>query len=72
MRLAEYDTRTDKDTKHEDVKVTRVSSHKEYDGLINDIMILYLERDVTFTGESKVKKKFVSNLLIQMSIHFFC
>lgn len=50
VRLAEHDTRTQTDTKHEDVKVTRFVPHKEYDGLIHDILMLYLERDVTFTA----------------------
>lgn len=58
MRLNEYDTRTDKDTKHEDVKIARTAPHKDYDGLINDITIVYLERDIKFTGESKVKSQF--------------
>lgn len=55
VRLAEYDTRTDKDTKHEDVQISRVVPHENYDGLIHDILMVYLEHDVKFTGESKVK-----------------
>lgn len=49
--MGEHDTRTDKDTKHEDIKITKTKSHDDYDGLTNDIAMLYLEKDVTFKGE---------------------
>lgn len=68
VRLAEHDKRTDKDTKHEDVKVTKIESHKHFDGLTNDIALLYLEKDVTFRGESKKKS---SQISIKMSILLF-
>lgn len=55
VRLAEHDKRIDTDTKHEDVKVTKSTPHKEFDGLTNDILMLYLEKDVTFRGKAKEK-----------------
>lgn len=52
VRLAEHDTRIETDTKHEDIKITRSEPHKDYDGLTYDILMVYLEKDVTFRGES--------------------
>lgn len=48
-----HHTKNPSDTKHEDINVKRTESHKEYDGLSNDIAMLYLEKDVTYRGESK-------------------
>lgn len=51
-RLGEHDIRTEDDGPHQDVKVVHTESHGNYirrQGL-NDIGILYLERDVDFTG----------------------
>lgn len=53
VRLGEHDTRTTDDGQHKDVRVKNSIPHKEYSGVldINDIGIVYLARDVIFTGE---------------------
>lgn len=50
MRLGEHDLTTTDDGPHEDIKITHVEKHSEYSARINDIAIIYLEHDVTFTG----------------------
>lgn len=41
-----------KDGEHEDIRVSRAEPHKKYNKIfhLNDIGLVYLERDVTFTG----------------------
>lgn len=53
VRLGEHDTTRNSDGPHQDVIVTRVQKHWGYNIhlKINDIGILYLERDVDFTGK---------------------
>lgn len=45
-------TSTTKDGQHEDIRVVHAEPHKRYNKLfhLNDIGIVYLERDVDFTG----------------------
>lgn len=49
--MGEHDTNDD-DEHHEDIKIDRVARHS-YDVVrrINDVALLFLERDVEFTGE---------------------
>lgn len=53
VRLGEHDIRTTDDGLHKDVRVKNSVPHEEYNGAldINDIGIVYLARDVIFTGE---------------------
>lgn len=53
VRFGEHDTRTTESVQV-DVKVSSFKSHEEYDGLTNDIAIVYLKHDVPFTGELKI------------------
>lgn len=51
-RLGEHDIRTTSDGMHDDVIIVRSEPHAEYDQTtkIHDIAILYLEREIEFTG----------------------
>lgn len=53
VRLGEHDLSTPNEARHEDVRVTRAEPHSGYDKnlSINDIAMLYLARDVKFTGK---------------------
>lgn len=48
-----YDNLTIKDGQHEDIRVSHAEPHKKYNKIfhLNDIGLVYLERDVTFTGK---------------------
>lgn len=52
-RLGEYDLETTDEVPHQDVVIARSVPHKEFDPemKLNDIAIIYLSRDVKFTGE---------------------
>lgn len=56
MRLGEYDTRTTTDGPHEDVRISKVQSHKDFDPdlYLNDIAIINLERNVEFNGKAQI------------------
>lgn len=56
MRLGEYDTRTTTDGPHEDVRISKVQSHKDFDPdlYLNDIAIISLERNVEFNGKAQI------------------
>lgn len=53
MRLGEYDLTTENDGIHADVGIVDVEVHEDYDDRIfmNDLAILYLEKDVKFNGK---------------------
>lgn len=56
VRLGEYDILTNTDGQHIDIPVDHVQVHENYNSNIteiNDIAIVYLARDVKFTGELK-------------------
>lgn len=52
VRLGEHDLGTDDGT-HQDIPIARAVPHEKYDTVnyFNDIAMLYLERDVEFSGE---------------------
>lgn len=56
VRLGEHDLRTTKDGQHQDIPISRAVPHNEYDTVMysNDIAMLYLERDVEFSGEFQI------------------
>lgn len=51
-RLGEYDTRTEEDGVHVDVRIAQTKIHGHYDKKIffNDIAMIYLAEDVEFNG----------------------
>lgn len=51
VRLGEHDLSTEKDGKHQDIDVVGARKHESYvkDAGINDIALVYLKKDVTFT-----------------------
>lgn len=51
--MGEYDKRTESDGPHQDIKIVDYETHDDYDNFIkiNDIAMIYLEHDATFTGE---------------------
>lgn len=53
IRLGEHDRRTTDDGQHQDIGIVRAAAHEDYSSryMINDIAVLFLERDVEFTGE---------------------
>lgn len=55
VRLGEHDLRTTEDAPHKDIVIHRSVPHKEFDPelKLNDIAIIYLSRDVEFSGEYK-------------------
>lgn len=55
-RLGEWDYNTDSDGPHQDIKIADHEVHEAYNTTIkiHDIAIIYLERDVDFTGELKL------------------
>lgn len=54
VRLGEHDTLTTEDGQHEDVDIASIEVHEKYvrTPKVNDIAIVYLKKDVTFTGKS--------------------
>ena len=52
VRLGEHDLLTTKDGPHQDIPIARIRAHKAYDNVfwLNDIAMIYLSRDVQFTG----------------------
>lgn len=52
VRLGEHELGTTKDGIHQDIPVVRVKQHKSFNSYLmtDDIAIVYLERDVEFTG----------------------
>lgn len=58
MRLGEHDLGSESETDPVDVPVVKVAKYPQYttkDGH-NDLAILYLERDVDFSGKPKPKR----------------
>lgn len=55
-RLGEHDVENVYDGMHDDVPIVRIKQHAEYDQTtkIHDIAILYLEREVKFTGTIRI------------------
>lgn len=53
MRLGEFDTRITSDGEHQDIAVVDEEPHEDFSmkWQINDIAIVYLERDVVFNGK---------------------
>lgn len=54
VRLGEYDIRTDDDGPHEDIGISSIVPHEEYNDplKINDIALLHLVRHVKFKGHT--------------------
>lgn len=52
VRLGEHDLTTTFDGKHDDIRLTRAVPHAQYNAelMLNDIAILYMNRDVNFNG----------------------
>lgn len=52
VRLGENDLRTTRDGPHKDVFVAKFEKHAQFNErlMINDIAMVYLDRDVEFTG----------------------
>lgn len=69
MRLGEHDTSTLSDGKHEDIKVSRVDKHPEYNprDYTNDVAILTLARDVDFGCGNLV---FENEMLKSFNLYF--
>lgn len=57
--MGEHD-RSDDDGQHQDINVVRADPHDSFNSrlMINDIAIIYLERDVEFTGIFLLLTKF--------------
>lgn len=55
--MGEYDTSKTDDGPTVDVDVERIESHPKYNKpyMANDIAILYLKKDVEFTGEQRTQ-----------------
>lgn len=53
VRLGEHDRSTTEDGEHLDISVDRVDAHDSFNSrlMTNDIAMIYLERDVEFTGK---------------------
>lgn len=53
--MGEHDTETTIDGKHKDVRVARYESHEGFsrETMINDLMMIWLKKDVSFDGELK-------------------
>lgn len=51
IRLGEYDLSVDDDSDHEDVEISEIVHHPAYNGVqaYNDIALIRLKRNVTFT-----------------------
>lgn len=51
--MGEHDKRTESDGPHQDIQIMDFETHDDYDNFvkINDIAMIYLERDAEFTGE---------------------
>lgn len=56
VRLGEHDTSTTEDGPHKDVLINYIDRHEDFnsDLRINDIAIIHLWEDVSFTGAVKV------------------
>lgn len=56
VRLGEHDTTTTDDGPHKDMLVMRIEKHEDYNDemRINDIAIIRLWGDVSFTGAAKL------------------
>lgn len=54
-RLGEHDVRTTRDGEHEDILITEKKRHPQWDKdlVVNDIAVVKLQHDVTFSGTSK-------------------
>lgn len=59
MRLGEHNIKTTNDGSHDDIAIVRSRPHELYNinNKPNDIAILYLARDATFSGKLKIKLK---------------
>lgn len=75
VRLGENDLRTTRDGLHKDVFVAKYEKHKQFDErlMINDIAMLYLDRDIEFTGNVDF---FLTNIIylsivLQLILNFF-
>lgn len=53
VRFAEHDIGTQSDGPHEDIPIYKAIKHGQHndDSKVNDIAMIYLERDVEFSGE---------------------
>lgn len=51
--MGEYDTSTTDDGEHQDIKISKVQPHEDFEPelFLNDIAILNLEREVVFNGK---------------------
>lgn len=58
VRLGEHQIGSTKYGSHEDIAIVRFLAHKQFDNVlwINDIAMVYLERDVEFTGFNWIEK----------------
>lgn len=56
VRLGEHDTTTTEDGPHKDVLINYIDKHEDYNETwrINDIAIIHLWQDVSFTGAVEV------------------
>lgn len=66
VRLGEHDTRIMTDGEHQDIPVADEEPHEDFSMYrqINDIAVVYLERDVVFNGE----KKYLTLSLINFNV----
>lgn len=63
VRVGDHDRSTTNDGEHEDIPITHVEKHAAYNisgDAKNDIMILYLKRDIKITGK---------NLIVVVDLH---
>lgn len=68
-RLGEHDVRTTRDGEHEDILITEKKPHPQWneDLVINDVAVIKLQHDVTFSGTAKI---FFFLKLPKFLIHF--